>query len=283
MAFLGDNEHSSFLFPNSLQIKKLLETKIANISIVAICLMILVFIYIANIPMTYLKPLWTLLEVFLPNSVLHLLPDTTHKFQTCFLNFFIDMSNEKIELDTKTLRCEQIFYNIEHKIQEKFNLRSYRKILFEGKLRIIEKSKNKTWEKHLDDINDGRVLRFLNNNYLSFQNHLCFQLFVDGVTPFENSPEDLTPVYLVNLQIPYEHRYKQQNMSLVAMLSVNGEFDSQIFFDNLVERLNKTLASFRVILNGRCFLCEGFIVSIILDTVEREKIFKFSSGMFYLL
>jgi len=173
-----------------------------------------------------------------------------------------------------------VFYDLQQKLQEKFNSKEYKRLLFEGKQNIIKRYNSKSHLTCLTDINDGRVHIELYDTFLKYQQNMVFQIFIDGVSPFKGSSENLIPVYLVNVQIPFERRYDLENMVMVAMVSIKGECDVQEYFKRITEKLNKTLAGFNLILNDITFKCKGVITSIILDTKERQEIFYQSNGLF---
>ena len=70
-------------------------------------------------------------------------------------------------------------------MQEKFNNKKFRKLIYNGKRNIMQRKKEKAFEKILKDINDGIMMRGLNDGFLKYQQHFGFQMFIDGVSPFK--------------------------------------------------------------------------------------------------
>ena len=256
------------------------ETKCGYYSALEICFAILVFLCYCNLPMAYYSPLVSLIGLFLPPGSLSIIPNTQTKFFSKFFDLFCSSAPEKQIVSVKGIgTMEMQFYDLEKKLQEKFNLKSYRQLLLEGKLRIIERFKSKAHEKELTDINDGLV----HVNY--FKRFLCnccnfvFQLFLDGVSPFTGSNESLIPAYLVNCQIDLDNRFRIENMIMIGMVSLRGLHHEDQYFEKLVSKLNEKLQGFKIALGGIIFKCQGIVSSLIVDTVELENIFKLSSGL----
>ena len=132
--------------------------------------------------------------------------------------------------------------------------------------------KNKTYLKVLQDINDGKDLRNWNSIHFGKGTDFPLQMFVDGVSPFKNSKLQLVPVFLTNLQIPLEDRFKLSNMILVALLSSkNTEIDYPFFLDELVKELNPHLEHFKITLGETEFDCEADVLNLVMDISEKEK------------
>jgi len=275
---MSENNKTIFPFLHSLKFQRLCTIIIREITILHLCLFVLVFMYVANVPFFYLDSLWAILELFVPTEVAHLVPMTYQTFTSAFLSFFFELQTTKFVFETSEGSCEMYFFDFSKKLQEKFNSRKFRNLLLQGKKRIIEKMKNNYASTILQDINDGRLLRYLNKNYFSYQHHFPFMIFVDGVSPFKHSSEELIPIYLVNLQLPINERFKLENIILVALLARCGKWNNETFFNKLVERLNEEMKHFDICIDGTIFPCEARVITIIVDTKERESMFNFSSG-----
>lgn len=255
-----------------------LQQKISdNTTVMQLLLVVFIFFYHANLPVVHLPFLLGILILAAPWMKKHLLPKTESKFQSDFTNVFCDNTHEIFKLGGDN--C-MLFFDLEKKMQEKFSNNRFRTLLHAGKMRIIQRNGMKSFEKFLEDINDGSMMRRLNNGYLMYQQNLSFQIFIDGVSPFKGSSHKLIPVYIVNLQIDLENRFKLENMIMIGLLSIKGEFDVQIFYTKLVERLNQKLQKMILKLGEDHFECHALVTSIICDMKERESIFNFSSGYF---
>ena len=71
----------------------------------------------------------------------------------------------------------------------------------------------------LHDINDGSIQKELSktNNILSEKNNISLMWYTDGVRIFKSSKYNIWGFFLVILQLPYNARYKLENLLLVAV------------------------------------------------------------------
>ena len=274
----SQNDRSVFEISETFKFTLLKNVRFGRFVLMEICLLILCFMYYCNVPFIYLSSLLALIGSLVPWDLAEHLPASYQTFRTNFIGIFFDMKPEKIFFGKSNV--EMNFYSFKKKIQEKMNSRRYRKLLYEGKNQILQRRTSKIFEKYMEDINDGKLLRFHNERFLSFHHHLNFQIFIDGVSPFKGSSQKLLPVYLVNLQIPYSERYKLQNVIMIGLLSQNGSFDEKLFLEQLVKRMNNEMKEFQIKLHGKSFSCSAIVTCAILDTKEKESIFMMSNGYY---
>jgi len=263
-------------FKKKMAFKFLNSVYVGSLTVLQLMVAVYVFIYYSNIPYIYLTPLLALIHSIIPIHAQNVFPKTAAKLYSKFLNIFCSSKPEIIPLEGEN---EIYLFDFSKKLQEKFNSKKYRQLLVLGKQKIAENLRTESFKKVLTDINDGIMMRQLNKGYLAFHHHFPFQIFIDGVSPFTGSSTEEIPIYVVNLQIPFEERYKLENLILAAILNKKGHVDHKLFFQKFVERMNSSLEKLQVNLAGRVFNCEGIVTSIILDTKEKENVFNFTNGL----
>lgn len=281
--FTNDLKNSvinSVIFANPL-FSKFLNTLILGKSLLHIALLVLIFFVYGNLSNFNFEKFFVFLNwlVEIPWSG-RILKSCT-KFFNQFVSVFIDLITEKIKTPSGT--GYMIVYDFEKKMQEKFNLLSYRKALLSGRSKISERFRKKTYLTTLSDINDGTYLRKLYEEELNDSRHFVFQFFIDGVSPFKGCSDSLVPIFLVNLQLPFEERFHLTNMLMIAVVaSKNIKLDYDAYLELIANRLNQKLNNFTLEITPYQHQCKALVVNDVMDMAEQEKAVYHSSGLLLL-
>lgn len=264
--------------------KGMLETLLklvfhVDVNMLMLHVALLVFYFFANIPKLHFEKLLKIFDFFLPPIVKNFLSNTSRTFFSEFVSQFWNITAEK--LDCPSGKGCILVFDIEKLLQEKIKSATYRKDWWEGICSICTSIAKKSWETVLKDVNDGQFMVDWNRKHLF--NDICtpFQMFIDGVQPFQGSREVLVPFFLTNLQMDIEKRFDLGNMTLCAMLSTKApDIDYKYFLETVVPKLNAKFESFKMNLNGKEYACSAEVINTVMDISEKEKALMHSSGFF---
>lgn len=89
------------------------------------------------------------------------------------------------------------------------------------------------------DIDDGSIYKELSqeNRILFYENSLAFMWYTDGIQIFKSSKYSIWAFYLIMLNLPFEERYRIQNMILVALWFGDKKPDPNLFLNPLKKSL----------------------------------------------
>lgn len=160
-AFLNDlqlslnssNVSGSMSYQNLQKLKSIL---IFNTNLLEIAVALMILYFYSNVPQFHFDKfllffLWIILDV-----TASFFFRTSRQFFSKFVSLFIESYPEKITTPSKNGKF--LIYDF----QKKFNSKEFRKALFDGK-------KKKYFQYCLEDVNDGLILRKLNENWLKKQ------------------------------------------------------------------------------------------------------------------
>ena len=276
---LKDSLKSTYTENNTLELEDLRQLSDRGKSFEKIATALLVLYCNANIPKLHMNKVVCLVKWMLKATLSPFFFKTTNTLFSKFINLFSNSSSQKMK--SACGKGEMIFFDLEKAFQAKFNTQQYRKSLYDGKKRILKRILEKSYLKEYVDINDGTEMRKWNDKYFLKGTTFSKQGFIDGISPFKSGNESLTPVFLVDLQLSIDERFKMQNMVLAALLSTKrAKFDYEYYMKQFVANITKQLSSFSIILNKKSYKCEAQIVDLVMDISEKEKSLMISSGYF---
>jgi len=244
-------------------------------SLLEVYLVVLCLLYFVNFAWFHLKKVLLFVKWLLPDYVSGIFNASSNFLNSTILGFYCLMNAQKTQLSNGTI----LLFDFQQKIQEKFNSRSFREALLNGKLRIRKDMQNQKYKNVMEDINDGAYMVHLNKTILRKSQNLALQIFLDGVSPFKGASESLVPVYLVNLQISLAERFDLKNMILIALLDTKEKENYSLFLQKVSEKLAEELKAFKIQFNGKRFSCKALVINAVMDLKEEEKVVCQSSGL----